>query len=75
VRPGAAADHVTAITVDERCPDCDQADGIRWTGNTPDTDAWSCTGCGAQWTITVDVPGAGPTVPPVVADLPREGAP
>jgi hypothetical protein len=36
---------MTASTATEVCPDCDQADGIRWVGNTPpgQSEAWDGT--------------------------------
>ncbi|MGH3525758.1 MAG: hypothetical protein ACRDQ6_00405 [Pseudonocardiaceae bacterium] len=38
------------------CPDC-YNDGTYWVTSTPDTDTWACRPCGAEWTITVHIPG------------------
>lgn len=38
------------------CPGCDEADEIRWVASTPETDEWSCRGCGTEWTIAVELP-------------------
>lgn len=47
----------TTVTHTDPCPGCDEGGGIRWVDSTPDTDTWACRQCGAEWTITVDVPG------------------
>jgi len=38
----------------EPCPACGDSDGTRCTDSTPALDAWSCTTCGAVWTVEVD---------------------
>lgn len=47
----------TTTTSDELCPGCDQVDGTYWVTSTRDTDVWACRPCGAEWTITVHIPG------------------
>jgi hypothetical protein len=47
----------TTTTHDELCVGCDQADGVYWVTSTPDSDSWACRHCGAEWTITVGIPG------------------
>ncbi len=46
----------TAMTTDQRCPECDGVESTYWCYSTADTDVWSCR-CGHDWTIAVDVPG------------------
>lgn len=45
-----------ATSTDELCPGCDQAAGSRWIASTPDTDTWTCTGCGTEWVTTIAAP-------------------
>ena len=45
----------TAYT--DPCLGCDQTDGTYWVTSTPETDTWACRHCGAEWAITVDIPG------------------
>ena len=47
----------TTASYDELCVGCGQVDGVYWVDSTPDADCWACRHCGAEWTITVDVPG------------------
>jgi hypothetical protein len=45
-------------------------DGVRWTGNPPDTRSWACNSCGRKWTITVAVPAAHTSVQgPMTTDV------
>ncbi|PZS39944.1 MAG: hypothetical protein DLM62_05500 [Pseudonocardiales bacterium] len=42
------------------CPGCDQAGGVRLCDSAPGADTWACTGCGFQWSVTVDEPDLRP---------------
>jgi hypothetical protein len=45
---------------DGLCPGCEQACGVHWVTNTPDTDTWACHQCGTEWIIvgSVDLSGS-----------------
>ena len=42
--------------LDQPCPCCHTATGVRWLDSSLGADSWGCAECGHEWTILVDEP-------------------